>query len=230
MVEMFFPGAEGKLQGMYEHQSNGRAVLILPPSPKYGGTMNNKVVYSLYESFVDNGFSTLRMNFRGVQKSAGKISNADSELIKDASAAINWLQEQNPIITEFWLAGFSFGAWMASNIVMRRPEVTGFIAIAPPVERYDFSFLMPCSIPGLVIQGDNDTITDHDEVRKLIEKLQAKVKGMRYHCISGGDYRLSTDEHLQEISEISSEFINQIISTDFIEESNDILEYALEEA
>ena len=229
MIEVFFPGAEGKLQGMYEQHHSGRAVLILPPSPKHGGTMNNKVVHALCKAFTANKFSTLRMNFRGVQKSTGDISNADSELIKDASAAINWLQEQNPIISEFWIAGFSFGAWMATNLVMRRPEITGFVAVAPPIEHYDFSFLIPCLVPGLIIQGDNDNITDHHEVRKLAEKLQVKVKNMQYSCISGADYRFSNDEHTQEVEQLSETFINRIINHEDIEAKEEIIEYELAE-
>ncbi|MBQ4875514.1 MAG: alpha/beta hydrolase [Rickettsiaceae bacterium H1] len=229
MAEIFLPGVEGRLHGAYVQQRHRRAALILPPYPKYGGSMNNRVVHMLYQSFIANKFSTLKINFRGVQKSDGKISSSDSEFIKDASAAINWLQDHNPIISEFWIAGFSFGAWMATNLIMRRPETTGFIAISPPVERYDFSFLLPCLVPGLIIQGDNDRITDHTLVEKLAEKLQSKVKSIKYHCISGGNYKFSDINHVQEIKDVSSAYISDIVN--FSEEKNNVMEYKqLEEA
>jgi alpha/beta superfamily hydrolase len=31
-----------------------------------------------------------------------------------------------------WVAGFSFGAWIGMQLLMRRPEITGFVSVAPP--------------------------------------------------------------------------------------------------
>lgn len=230
MSEVFLPGVEGKLHGDYKQQNNSRAVLILSPHPQYGGTMNNRVVHALYESFIDNGFSTLKINFSGVQKSNGKIGSADNELIKDASAAIDWIQEHNPIVSEFWIAGFSFGAWMATNLVMRRPEITGFVAVSPPVERYDFAFLTPCLIPGLIIQGDADNITDDKLVAKLAEKLRNKVKAIHYHCIKGGNYKLNDIDHVNEVRDVSTAYIKGIVDIEPDLELNNInVEYELQE-
>jgi uncharacterized protein len=53
-----------------------------------------------------------------------------------------------------WVAGFSFGAWIGMQLLMRRPEIEGFISIAPPANLYDFSFLAPCPSSGLIIHGD----------------------------------------------------------------------------
>lgn len=219
MTEVFFPGIEGTLQGVYKQQASGLVALVLPPYPKYGGTMNNKVVCALSDAFIKNGFSTLRMNFRGVQKSSGDVSNSDNELLKDAASAINWLQDHNPIISEFWFAGFSFGAWMAANLIMRRPEATGFITVAPPVERYDFSFLMPCLVPGLIMQGDNDVLTDYNAVERLAQKLQLKVPEIQYNCIQGGDYRLSRDEDVNMIRDLSTDYVRHIINDESISTS-----------
>ncbi len=215
MSEVFFSGTEGKLQGYYKQQNSTCAALVLPPYPQYGGTMNNRVVHALYNSFLENGFSTLKMNFRGVQKSGGNISNSDNELLKDVSSAINWLQERKPILSEFWIGGFSFGAWASTNLIMRRPETTGFIAVAPPVGRYDFSFLAPCLVPGLIIQGDSDYITDHNLVEKLAIKLQSKVKEIKYHCIYGGDYKFSNSDHVNEIYDVAKDYIKKIINDEY---------------
>jgi uncharacterized protein len=35
-----------------------------------GGTMDNQIVYNLYNTFAERGFSVLRFNFRGVGRSA----------------------------------------------------------------------------------------------------------------------------------------------------------------
>src|SRR3546814_10548116 len=93
--------------------------------------MNNKVVYTLYHAFTRRGFSCLRFNFRGVGRSQGTFSRGEGELA-DAAAALDWLQSYNENATQCWIAGFSFGAWIGMQLLMRRPEITGFISISPP--------------------------------------------------------------------------------------------------
>ena len=68
MTEVLFNGLAGRLEGRY-HQSDkpgAPIALILHPHPQYGGTMNNKVVYTLFSCFEKLGFSVLRFNFRSV--------------------------------------------------------------------------------------------------------------------------------------------------------------------
>lgn len=130
---------------------------MLHPHPQHGGTMNNKVVYALYQTFVARGFSTLRFNFRGVGRSQGTYTGGEGEL-SDAATALDWLQTYNPNARYCWIAGFSFGAWIGMQLLMRRPEITGFVSVAPPANMFDFSFLAPCPASGLVVQGDQDDI------------------------------------------------------------------------
>jgi len=92
--------------------------------------MNNKVVYAMYHSFVRRGFSTLRFNFRGVGRSQGKFDNGQGEL-SDAAAALDWMQSFNANAAACWVGGFSFGAWIGMQLLMRRPEIDGFISVAP---------------------------------------------------------------------------------------------------
>ena len=124
MPDVIFNGPEGRLEGRYQHAKKNDApvALILHPHPQYGGTMNNKVVYSLYHNFAKRGFSTLRFNFRGVGRSQGEFDNGQGEL-SDAAAALDWMQTQNANAKGCWIAGFSFGAWIAMQLMMRRPEI-----------------------------------------------------------------------------------------------------------
>jgi alpha/beta superfamily hydrolase len=128
MPEVIINGPAGRIEGRYHQNPNPKApvVLVLHPHPLYGGTMNNKVTYNLYKAFVNNGFSALRINFRGVGKSQGKFDNGAGELL-DATAVMNWLHDQNMEATEYWIAGFSFGAWITLQTVMRRPELENYI-------------------------------------------------------------------------------------------------------
>ncbi len=190
MAEIIFPGPEGRLEGKFHknENKNAPAALILHPHPRHGGTMNNKVVYHLYHSFVKSGFSVLRFNFRGVGRSQGKFDNGIGEL-SDAASALDWLQLQNPDASTFWISGFSFGSWISLQLLMRRPELEGFIAVSPPANMYDFNFLSPCPSSGLIVQGDQDSIVPVEEVNKLAAKLssQKNIK-IDYKVVPGADH------------------------------------------
>jgi len=185
--EVVIPGPEGRLEGRYQHGPDATApiALFLHPHPEHGGTMNNRVVYHLYHTFVRRRFSVLRFNFRGVGRSQGKFDRGEGEL-SDAAAALDWMQSHNPNASACWIAGFSFGAWVGMQLLMRRPEIDGFISIAPPANIYDFSFLAPCPASGVIVHGGRDTIVPSESVAKLVDKLNAQ-RGITI------DYRLIPD-------------------------------------
>jgi len=133
--------------------------------------MNNQIVYNLFYMFVERGFAVLRFNSRGVGRSQGIFDHGVGEL-SDAAAALDWLQALNRESRGCWIAGFSFGAWIGMQLLMRRPEVEGFISVSPPENLYDFSFLAPCPSSGLIIHGDKDRVAPPEAVQKLVDKLK----------------------------------------------------------
>jgi alpha/beta superfamily hydrolase len=199
MPEVIFNGPEGRLEGRYHHSkiSNAPAAILLHPHPQHGGTMNNKVVYSLYQSFVKRGFSTLRFNFRGVGRSQGVFDSGQGEL-SDAASALDWMQTYNPNAQTCWIAGFSFGARISMQLMMRRPEISGFISIAPPANIHDFSFLAPCPASGLILHGDKDNVVPLSSVDKFSQKLQKQntIK-IDYRVIKDCDHFFQS--HLDEM-------------------------------
>jgi alpha/beta superfamily hydrolase len=190
MTEVIINGPEGRLEGRYHHTKNPTApiALILHPHPEHGGTMNNKVTYALYRTFVNRGFNTMRFNFRGVGKSEGSFSQGEGEL-SDAASILDWMQTYNPNATTCWVAGFSFGAWIAMQLLMRRPELEGFIAVSPPANMFDFTFLAPCPVSGLFIQGDQDMIVTQSSVEELGKRLSMQRNiYIDTRIISGADH------------------------------------------
>ncbi|MHA1539141.1 MAG: alpha/beta hydrolase [Alphaproteobacteria bacterium] len=190
MPEVIITGPEGRLEGRY-HQSkiqNAPIALVLHPHPQHGGTMNNKVSYSMYQTFAQAGFSVLRFNFRGVGKSEGVYDKGEGELA-DAATALDWLHAQNPNASQTWISGFSFGSWLCMQLLMRRPEITSFIAVSPPADKYDFSFLAPCPVSGLMIQGTDDSVVSADSVENLTQKLEYQRNiSVEYVEVSGADH------------------------------------------
>lgn len=200
MPEVIFNGPDGRLEGRYQHakRSGAPVALILHPHPQHGGTMNNKVVYTLYHAYARRGFSVLRFNFRGVGRSQGSFARGEGELA-DAAAALDWLQAYNEDAEQCWIAGFSFGAWIGMQLLMRRPEITGFISVAPPANMYDFSFLAPCPSSGMILAGDRDEIVPPEATQKLVDKLRTQ-RGITIHhrTVPGANHFFS--EHMPVLS------------------------------
>lgn len=187
MPEVMFAGPDGRLEGRYHHakRPNAPVALVLHPHPLHGGTMNNRVVHSLYGRFEAMGFSVLRFNFRGVGKSQGRYDGGIGE-IGDAAAALDFLQMVNPNAAMLWVAGYSFGAYVGMQLLMRRPEMGGFVSIAAPASHYDFGFLAPCPCSGMIVHGEADELVPVSSVGKLVDKLNTQ-KGVTI------DYRTIPD-------------------------------------
>ena len=175
MPEVIFPGPDGRLEGRYHPAPDADApiALILHPYPQHGGTMNDRVTYALHYAFRDMGFTVMRFNFRGVGRSQGEFDQGVGE-IADATAALDYLQLHSPKARTCWVAGFSFGAWIGMQLLMRHPEISAFVSVAPPANIYDFSFLAPCPSVGLMINGEADRVVPMDAVTDLVTRLRAQ--------------------------------------------------------
>ncbi len=175
MPEVIFQGPEGRLEGRFHEikEKESPIAIVLHPDPRLGVSMNNRIVYETHHLFHRLGFSVLRFNFRGVGRSQGVFDSGVGEL-SDAASALDFLQQVKPDARHCWVAGFAFGAWIGMQLLMRRPEIAGFISIAPPANLYDFSFLAPCPSSGLVINGERDRIVPAAEVEKFVAKLKTQ--------------------------------------------------------
>ena len=211
--EIVFTGPDGKLVGKYKRgQSlNPPVALILHPHPLYGGTMNNPVVLELFNIFDNLGFSTFRFNFRGVGKSEGKFDNGLGELA-DAAAGLDWIQRQNPNANQCWVAGFSFGALLCMQLLMRRPEITRFVSVSPQPNLYDFNFLAPCPASGMLIQGKKDELVPIEDTNRLAQKLQSQKNiVIDYEEISGANHFY--DHEMHKLNKIVATYVEKELNS-----------------
>ena len=210
MPEVIFPGPEGRLEGRYHPQKTKDApiAIILHPHPQFGGTMNNRVVYNLHYAFHNMGFNVLRFNFRGVGRSQGEYDQGIGEL-SDAASALDYLQSMNQNAKHCWVAGFSFGAWIGMQLLMRRPEITGFISVSPPANMYDFSFLAPCPSSGLIINGSADRVAKPHDTRILVDKLQEQKGITITHMEMEGAGHFFEDPAMDPMIEAVQEYVKR---------------------
>ena len=179
IIEVFIPGPAGRIEAKYfkSNKPTSPIAIVLQPHPQYGGTMNNKIVVELFQTFMENNFSVCRFNFRGVGKSDGEFDNGQGELA-DAAAALDWLEKENFDNSQCWVSGFSFGSLIAMQLLMRRPEINRFISVSPQPNVYDFSFLTPCPSSGLMVYGKKDELVPINYIKDLDKRLSLQ-KGIK---------------------------------------------------
>jgi len=200
MPEVIMNGPEGRLEGRFypAKQPNSPVAILLHPHPQHGGSMNNKVVYQLYQTFVNRGFATLRFNFRGVGRSQGEYDRGEGEL-SDAASALDWLQSVHTDAPQ---------CWIGMQLLMRRPEISGFISISPPANIYDFSFLAPCPASGLIIHGDKDEVVPPESIEEMVAKV-AKQRDVivERKLIEGADHFYGTQ--LNELDQATVSYLDR---------------------
>jgi len=142
--------------------------VICHPHPLFGGTLDNKVVYSLARAFHDLGLPTIRFNFRGVGKSAGSFADGIGET-EDTLAVVAAGREKWPEAA-VWLGGFSFGGAVAIRAAAQvNPQ--RLVTVAPAIRRVSLDDVPPPTCPWLIVQGDNDDLVNHTEVIEWASKL-----------------------------------------------------------
>lgn len=151
----------------HQLKESREAAVICHPHPLFGGAMSNKVVYTLGKLFEELQIPYVKFNFRGVGKSEGQHDQGKGEQ-DDLKAVMDWIQQETHC-EKFWLAGFSFGSFIAYQVALSLPEkISAMLLVAPPVHHYSFSNT-PIHFPWLVAQGDADEVVPPDEVYQWLK-------------------------------------------------------------
>jgi len=147
------------------------------PHSLHGGSLNNKVVYTLSRAIAACAVPSLRFNFRGVGQSEGTYDEGRGEQ-DDLLAAIRYMHDHYPG-RRLILTGFSFGAYV-SLLTAPRTQVSLLLSVAPPVGRFDFSSFVKPSCPWHVLMGDADELVSFDEVMRWLDKIDMADKLHRF--------------------------------------------------
>lgn len=165
-------GPAGRLEVATDVPAGGEAragvAVICHPNPVQGGTMGNKVVTMLERALRESGLATVRFNFRGVGASEGSYDEGRGES-EDLAAVAGWARAARPG-DALWLAGFSFGSYVALRSA-RRLGADALITVAPPVGRWTFEPIALPDCPWLVVLGEEDEVVDPQAVFAWLDAL-----------------------------------------------------------
>jgi uncharacterized protein len=165
------PGPAGPLEALVDAPADEPrvAVVFAHPLPTEGGTMHTKVVFQSAKALTRIGCVVLRFNFRGVGASAGTWDNGRGEM-DDYRAAVAYMAAKYPAL-QIWAAGFSFGAYIATTAGADEDRVCALIAIAPPVDRYEFASVRMSPKPKFIVHGERDELISIRMVRHFYAQL-----------------------------------------------------------
>jgi alpha/beta superfamily hydrolase len=150
-------GAAGAIEALRDMPAGAPVgtVVIAHPHPLFGGTMDNKVVQTLARAFVQEGWTAVRFNFRGVGLTAGEHDEGRGEAL-DMQAVLQAVAPDGPVA----LAGFSFGAFVASHVLQATwplREVRKVVLVGTAAQRFAVSMLpVEAHERTLVIHGEQD--------------------------------------------------------------------------
>lgn len=161
-----------------------QVALLCHPNPLQEGTMNNKVVTTMYRFARDNGMHVVRFNFRGTGQSTGTHDYAKGEVV-DALTVLQWIAKQTGA-RKLWLGGFSFGGYVTARVaeqVAQNPEywgvqdfdITNVALIAPSVVNNDASDLTLPAQKAFEIYGDADEVIEPQAMQDFADRLGIRV-------------------------------------------------------
>ncbi len=97
------------------------------------------------------------------------------------------------------------------QLIMRRPEVNRFVTISPQPNLYDFTFLSPCPISGIIIFGKNDELVQLDSILNLKKRLSSQKNiDVKFESITNANHFYKNKE--KELSTSIDKYIKEAVT------------------
>ncbi|MFQ5862450.1 MAG: alpha/beta hydrolase [Candidatus Brocadiales bacterium] len=212
----FYSSENLQLEGVLTYKEDlrwGHKVLLCSPHPNLGGNMDNNVILALAQMLAENGFITMRFNYRGVGGSQSHCKDfaenykywettfGDGNLegpMNDAEAALEFLKSTaTEDFLRVFIVGYSFGAVIGMKVGVNENSVEAFAGIAAPFGAYSFDFLTMSKKPKLFICSDNDFATTVEDIEVAVARLsgpkELTIKTHSSHFYIGTEKELCQD-------------------------------------
>ncbi len=180
-------------------------VVICHPHPLHGGNMDNNVVLALALGLADEGFVTLRFNFRGVGGSEGEHTEGEKEC-QEVLGALDLIKAWPDTNAKTGLTGYSFG----TSVILRHSELYGetdaIVLVSPPFRAIEGSPLKESKVPALIATGDRDKLVDSTQ---LDAELASFKQPPQFKLFDGVDHFWYGQE-ARLVPEVAKFFIEQL--------------------
>jgi len=182
--------AEGlEFQGVVAQpeEASGRvpAVVVCHPHPTRGGNMDNNVVLTLAYSLVDQGFVTLRFNFRGVGNSQGQHTEGESEY-QEVLGALDLMKAWPGVDGgKLGLVGYSFGASVILGNASLQKKTRALVLVSPSLQALESTPLKKDNRPSMIITGDRDNLVQSGQLQSCLDSF---AHPPACHIVAGADH------------------------------------------
>jgi alpha/beta superfamily hydrolase len=203
------------IEGVYstrDNQEDNPIALIMSPQGKSEiDPLSEWEAYSLFYLFARNGFSVLRFKYSAqLDEEYPKSNNRRTSELIDANYAFQWLYNKHPSAAQIWVAGAGFGAYIAMQMLMRRTNTSGFVALSLPVTSYDLAFLSPCPAPGIIVHGMNNPITPYSEISTFAHNLkQQRDLDIQFVGIPDAGDRFTTEGQKTNVMQSVDQYLSK---------------------
>lgn len=160
-------------------------VVICHPHPLFGGNMDNNVVIALSFSLVEQGFATIRFNFRGVGNSDGEHTKGEKEH-EEVLGAFELLKAWPSVDgRKLGLVGYSFGTSVILGSASVQKKAKSIALVSPNIRALTDTPLKKSKTPSFIITGSRDKLVEAEDLQA---NLDAFAKPPQFEVINGADH------------------------------------------
>ena len=160
-------------------------VVICHPHPLFGGNMDNNVVIALSFTLVEQGFATIRFNFRGVGNSEGEHSKGENEY-QEVLGAFELMKAWNGVDgRKLGLVGYSFGTGVILGSKDVQKKAKSIALVSPNIRALSDTPLKKAKIPTMIITGSRDKLVEAENLQVNLDEFENAPK---FEVVNGADH------------------------------------------
>jgi alpha/beta superfamily hydrolase len=213
----FFNTSESKISAEFnnvptDEQGDRIGILFIGSNPQWPGSENNKILNNMFYDFSKKKYCVMKVVCKPYDSVLFKKNDyKDIKYVRDISVVIDCFFSKFSCVKYFVILGYSWGASIAFNILLRRPEISSFILISPTLSLKQCDFTSSLSIfktNGLIIHGEKDEITPLETLNTFSKLLESKKFNIKTEIIHKANHYY-TDGY-EELLKIIEDYLENV--------------------